>query len=459
MIMNSNRTYLVTGAAGFLGSNICLQLLEKGCKVRALVLPNDKSVKYIPEKVEVVLGDLTDEASLEPFFTVSQGETSVLIHCASMVTVDPSYSEKLMAVNVGGTRNIITRCLAHPECEKMVYVSSTGAIPEAPHGTKIKEVDRFDPCDPEKVVGAYSQSKAKASQMVLDAVRVMGLKACIVHPSGILGPNDHALGETSRTLLQIIKGEMPMGMQGSFNLCDVRDLAAGTIAAVDKGRIGECYILANEPVTLKEMCDMLYEECHCQKIKFYLPLNFADKIAQGMEKQAARTGKKPLMTTFSVYNLARNNEFDYSKAQKELGYTTRPYQQTIHDEVQWMIEEGLIGQAAVPAGEGGSMEDVVKAMEQDPNASGVDIAGALQTAQYNPSAASLDAGDVRKAVEHGVVDAYQKIEDGVVGAYKKVETGAVDTYTKIENFFVDKIFTKEGESVEDAKKRLRGEQK
>ena len=96
-----------------------------------------------------------------------------------------------------------------------------------------------------------------------------------------------------------------MGMQGSFNLCDVRDLAAGTIAAVDKGRIGECYILANKTVTLKDMCDMLHAECNAKKIKFYLPLDLADKIAAGLEKQAEKTGKMPLMTTFSVYNLAR----------------------------------------------------------------------------------------------------------------------------------------------------------
>lgn len=337
-----SRIYLVTGAAGFLGSNICRQLLEKGEKVRALVLPNDRSVKYIPKEVEVCLGDLCDEASLEKFFTVNQGDTSVILHCASMVTVDPSYSEKLMAVNVTGTRNVITRCLAHPECEKMVYVSSTGAIPELPMGTKIKEVDKFEPNDPTKVVGAYSQSKAKASQMVMDSVKVMGLKACIVHPSGILGPNDHAVGETTGTLIKIIKGEMPIGMQGSFNLCDVRDLAAGCIAAVDKGRIGEAYILANETVTLKDMCEMLHEECQCQKIKFYLPLSLADKIAHTLEKKAEKTGEKPMMTTFSVYNLARNNEFDYSKAKKELGYHTRSYKETIHDEVQWLRQEGLI---------------------------------------------------------------------------------------------------------------------
>ena len=424
--MTDNRYYLLTGAAGFLGSNICAQLLAEGKKVRALVLPNDKSVKFIPEEVEIVIGDLTDAESLEPFFTVPNGCKSIVIHCASMVTVDPQYSDKLMAVNVGGTRNIITKCLAHPECEKMVYVSSTGAIPEQPHGTKIKEVDKFDPCDPTKVVGAYSQSKAKATQMVLDAVRVMGLKACVVHPSGILGPNDHALGETTSTVLQIIKGEMPMGMQGSFNLCDVRDLAAGTIAAIDKGRIGECYILANKTVTLKEMCQMLNEECNSKKIKFYLPLNLADKIAHGLEKQAEKTGKKPLMTTFSVYNLARNNEFDYSKAQQELDYTTRPYQETIRDMVQWMKEEGLIG---------------------DEPASDTDY-------HAKPLSDADKAEAYRKFQQEGS-ETYQKIEDNVVGVYHKIENSVVGTYEKIEDKFVDKFLRKPGETTEEAKERLK----
>ena len=432
--MHSNRYYLLTGAAGFLGTNICMQLLEAGCKVRALVLPNDKSVKFIPKEVEVVLGDLTDAASLEPFFTIPEGCTSAVIHCASMVTVNPNYSEKLMAVNVGGTRNIITKVLNHPECEKLVYVSSTGAIPEQPHGTLITEVSKFTPCDPKKVVGAYSQSKATATQMVLDAVQVMGLKACVVHPSGILGPNDHAIGETTNTLLQIIKGEMPMGMQGSFNLCDVRDLAAGTIAAVDKGRIGECYILANKTVTLKEMCDMLHAECNAKKIKFYLPLDLAEKIAAGLEKQAEKTGKMPLMTTFSVYNLARNNEFDCTKAQTELGYTTRPYEETIHDEVQWMIAEGLIDNSGV------TEKHTEMANEQ------IREGGFL---------GDFDGKEIYKTVEDGVVGAYQKVEEGVVGGYQKIEDGAVNGFRRISDFFIRKFFSRKGETVEETRKRLR----
>ena len=431
--MANERYYLLTGAAGFLGTNICMQLLEAGCKVRALVLPGDKSVKFIPKEVEVVLGDLTDAASLDPFFTVPAGSTSVVIHCASMVTVNPNYSEKLMAVNVGGTRNIITKVLNHPECEKMVYVSSTGAIPEQPHGTPITEVSKFTPCDPKLVVGAYSQSKATATQMVLDAVQVMGLKACVVHPSGILGPNDHAIGETTNTLLQIIKGEMPMGMQGSFNLCDVRDLAAGTIAAVDKGRVGECYILANKTVTLKEMCDMLHAECNAKKIKFYLPLDLADKIAQGLEKQAEKTGKMPLMTTFSVYNLARNNEFDCTKARTELGYTTRSYEQTIHDEVQWMIAEGLI--------DGTGVTEKHTAMTDEQVSEGGYMA-------------ALDPVETYKAMEETVVGTYQKIEDGVVDGYKKVEQGAVSGFRKVSDFFIGKFFSRKGETVEETRKRL-----
>ena len=107
--MNNERYYLLTGAAGFLGSNICAQLLAEGKKVRALVLPNDKSVKFIPKEVEVVIGDLCDEASLEPFFTVPGGCTSVIIHCASMVTVDPVAVYKSVEESVVGAYKAVEK--------------------------------------------------------------------------------------------------------------------------------------------------------------------------------------------------------------------------------------------------------------------------------------------------------------------------------------------------------------
>ena len=337
--MKNNVKYLVTGAAGFLGGTICRQLIERGENVRAFVLPGDPAMKYVPQEAEIVEGDLTDMASLEKLFAVEEGTATIVLHIASIVTVNPDYSSKVMEVNVDGTKNIIRLCLSHPECKKLVYCSSTGAIPEAAMGKAIKEVRRFDP---DEVVGCYSRSKAMASQAVLDAVHEQGLNACIVHPSGIMGPEDYAIGETTGTLIKIIKGQMPAGIDGSFNLCDVRDLAAGTIAEADKGKAGECYILANEPVSFRDFSRMVSDEAGCKKVGMFLPIWAANMMGGMMEKQAKKKGTKPMMTRFSVYNLARNNKFDSTKAIQELGYSTRSYRDTIHDEIQWLKETGKI---------------------------------------------------------------------------------------------------------------------
>ena len=335
----TNKTiYLVTGAAGFLGGTICRQLIERGEAVRAFVLPNDPAEKYVPGEAEIVRGDLTDMDSLEKFFSVPKGTQTIVMHIASIVTVNPNFSQKVIDVNVGGTKNIIELCKKHPECKKLVYCSSTGAIPELPKGEKIGEVSAFDA---DKVLGCYSQSKALATQAVLDAA-ADGLEACVIHPSGIMGPEDFAVGETTKVLIQIINGEMPAGIDGSFNLCDVHDLAAGAIAAADKGKRGECYILGNDEVSFRDFSRLVSEEAHCKKMKMFIPIKIANALAKFMEKQAAKKGKRPLMTTFAVYNLARNNDFDSSKAKRELGYTTRSYRETMHDEIAWLKATGKI---------------------------------------------------------------------------------------------------------------------
>ena len=331
--------YLVTGAAGFLGSTVCRQLRKEGCDVRAFILPNDPAKKYIPEGIEIFEGDLTSIESLRPFFEVPEDKEGVVLHIASIVTIDPGFNQKVIDVNVGGTKNIIELCLTMPRIKKLVYCSSTGAIPEQPEGTAIKEIDYFDET---KVPGCYAMSKAWATQEVLDACHHRGLNACIVHPSGIMGPEDYAIGEPTQNLIRIINGELPAGIDGDFNLCDVRDLANGMIAAVDKGRCGECYILANEPVTFRDFCRMVTDESGGKKVKIFLPIFAANIMGTVMEAQAKKTGTKPLMSRFSVYSLARNNRFDSSKAKEELGYTTRSYQETIHDQIQWLLKEGII---------------------------------------------------------------------------------------------------------------------
>ena len=328
--------YIVTGAAGFLGSTIVRQLVEKNKRVRAFVLPNDKSIEYLPSNIEIVKGDLLDIDSLENLFKDSNNYITYVMHIASIVTVNPDYNQLVMDVNVKGTQNIIDMSIKY-NIKRLLYCSSTGAIPELKKG-KISETEDFDE---EKVLGCYSKSKALATKLVLSYKDK--LDVVVVHPSGILGPNDYAKGETTRVLIDIINGKMKAGINGSFNLCDVRDLANGAILALKNGRRGECYILANDEVSFKKFAKMISKEAkNNKKVKLFLPIWISNLIAKKMEKKAKKNGTKPLMTTFSVYNLARNNDFSSEKAKKELGYETRSYEITIKDEVKWLKERGLI---------------------------------------------------------------------------------------------------------------------
>lgn len=331
------KIYLVTGAAGFLGGTVCRKLVQNGEKVRAFVLKNDPAMSYVPREAEIVEGDLCDMESLEQLFKVPVDSEIIVLHIASIVTVNPEYNQKVMDVNVGGTENVIALCKKY-NVKKLVYCSSTGAIPELPKGTAIKEINHFGT---DGLKDCYSQSKALATQKVLDAA-AEGLNATVVHPTGILGPEDFSVSETTKTVIEIIQGKMPAGIDGSFNLCDVRDLADGLIAASEKGRQGECYILGNEPVTFRTFAKTLVDQAHCKKISFFLPIKMAYFMAHIMEKQAKKTGKKPMLTSFSVWNLARNNVFDYSKARNELGFNPRSFEETVCDEVAWLKKTGKI---------------------------------------------------------------------------------------------------------------------
>jgi len=322
--------YLVTGAAGLVGSAVCRELAARGERVRGLVHSKKPD---LPESIEIFKGDLMDKATLEPFFAVEEGEETVLLHIASVISLDPSPNEKLTRANVEGTDNIIDMCIAHPECRMMVYCSSTSAIPELPKGTPIKETDEFHP---EELRDCYSHSKALATQNVLAAVRERGLKACVIHPSGIFGPLDWSESETTSILIKIIKGKIPMGIEGSFNLVDVRDVAHGAILAADKGGIGECYILAGEEITFREFAAAIVEESGCRAIKTFLSVRTGYFIGRVMELFAKVTGCKVVMTTFAVYNLDRNNNFCSDKAKRELGYTARPFRETVRDTVAWL---------------------------------------------------------------------------------------------------------------------------
>lgn len=333
-----NRMYLVTGAAGNLGSSVCTQLLEKGEKIRALVLKGDPAAERVPGKVEIIIGDVTDTASLERFFTVEDGTEIIVIHCASIVTVSGDYSKKLYDVNVDGTQNIVDKCLEH-RVKKLVYVSSTSAIPELPNGQKITEVNHFSP---NGIVGHYGKTKALASQIVMNAVNQKGLNASIIFPTGICGPDDFAYGPVSTFVMEYVNGKMPVGIAGSFNAVDVRDLADGVISCCAKGRKGEGYIMGNVCVSMKEMFQHISRASGVKEVKTILPLSVAKIFAHLAALVNKFTGKPALLTMFGIYNLSRNNNFSSEKAKRELNYRTRSFGITMTDTVKWLSQEGKI---------------------------------------------------------------------------------------------------------------------
>ena len=336
----NNKLYLVTGATGFLGNNVCRQLAENGLRVRALVMDGDPGEKYLPEGVEIIHGDLLESSSLDRFFDINENDEVYVIHCASIVWVKLEENPKVHAVNVDGTANIIEQCVKH-RVKKLVYISSTGAIPELPAPEKIKEVDHFLPTD--GLIGYYSVTKAEATQLVMDALeQYPELDATIIHPSGICGPYDYAFGSVTSMVEQFVQGKMKMGIEGTFNSVDVRDLADGVIAACEKGRRGECYIMSNDVVTMHDMFRLINEGAGLSGRYYVLSKKLAHVSVKLLKLVSKLTGKEPLLSEFNIYMLNRNNDFDCSKAERELGFHCRPFSESIRDTVEWLREEGYV---------------------------------------------------------------------------------------------------------------------
>ncbi len=157
--------------------------------------------------------------------------------------------------------------------------------------------------------------------------------------SGICGPNDYSFGPVAQVVSQYMNGDMKIGLEGTFNSVDVRDLADGVIACCEKGRRGECYIMSNELVTMRDIYDLINEAADLDIHANILSKGVANVAVKILKLQSAVTGKEPLLTEFGVYNLTRNNDYDCSKAETELGFHCRPFSETIKDEVMWLREE------------------------------------------------------------------------------------------------------------------------
>lgn len=325
------KTYLVTGACGHLGGTLVRLLERTGAQVRGLRLPSEQArdrahVTYYP-------GDVRDRDSLRPLFRGLADREVVVFHTAAIVDISGEVTPQMHDVNVNGTKNILALCREYG-VKRLVYVSSVHAIPEKDGCAVLREVDSFSP---QQVTGGYAKTKAEATQAVLDAA-AQGLDAVVVHPSGILGPFDG----TGNHLVQLVKeyagGKLPACVKGGYDFVDVRDVAAGCLAAAEKGRSGQCYILSNRHYEVKEVLAMAKTLCHGRRLPV-LPMWMA-QAAEPLLGWVARVKKqRPLYTKYSLYTLRSNDRFDHGKATAELGYRPRDLRQTVRDTLRWLAKK------------------------------------------------------------------------------------------------------------------------
>jgi len=328
--------YLLTGATGFLGSVILRKLLALPARARVLVLPEDPLRADLPAGAEVCPGRVDDRASLEAFFR-GDLRRACLIHCAGIVSIASEESGRLWDVNVRGTENILSLC-AERGVKKVVYVSSVHAIPERPKGETIREVSSFSG---EAVVGPYAKSKAEASRIAMEYA-ARGLDISLVHPSGILGPEDPSRGSVTGIILRYCRGQLPFGVGGGYDFVDVRDVADGVLACAERGRRGEGYILSNRYADIREILQELRFLTRGKRLLFSLPRRLVRLAAPLCEKLALRRKKPLFLTPYSVYTLFSNAVFSHEKATRELDYRPRELRETLADVVLWLRRARLI---------------------------------------------------------------------------------------------------------------------
>lgn len=332
-----SRLYLVSGAAGHVGSAVVRELLSRGERVRALVLKDDPATKELPQEVELTEGDLLNPETLDSFFANTCGEELYLIHCAGIVSTSMRFSELLFNVNVRGTKAMLERCERH-KVRRLVYVSSVHAIPLRPRGMVMEELERADPA---KVLGPYAKSKAQATALVQDAA-TRGLDASIVFPAGICGPYDYGHGHVTQLITDFIQGRMPIGIRGGYDFVDVRDVARGIVNCAEKGKRGEGYILSNRYVSVDELLAQLQNISGKPPTKWWLPVWFVRMLLPACALWYHIRRQPPMFSRYSLYTLTENSIFAHSKAARELGYTVRPFEDTLRDTVNWMHENGRI---------------------------------------------------------------------------------------------------------------------
>jgi len=320
----------VTGANGHVGANLCRSLLAEGHQVKALVHQNINSLNGLD--LEIIKGSLGDLNSLR---NLCKG-AEIVCHLAAMISID-GQKNKLLEVNVEGTKNLI-KVIQENGVRRLIHFSSIHALSHFPLD---QPMDEKRPLVMEGPTW-YEITKSKAEKIVMDATK-NGLDAVVINPTAVIGPYDFKPSLVGTVLIRLYNKSLPALVPGGYNWVDVRDIVRGVISAIDKGRKGERYILGGKWVSVLDLATILENVTGKKVIKFMIPTQVAKIGVPFIKIYAKITGQEPLYTFESLRTLRDVNKMiSYEKATAELGYSSRDFEVTIRDTVEWFKLHGNI---------------------------------------------------------------------------------------------------------------------
>ncbi|TWP48109.1 NAD-dependent epimerase/dehydratase family protein [Lentzea tibetensis] len=323
---------LVTGAAGHLGANLVRQLVADGESVRVLVRPGSDDSGLAGLDVRRFEADLRDATALRP---AVRGATR-LFHCAAVISTVAGGEREIYASNVLGTRNLLDAALAEG-VERVVVTGSFGAVGHLPDRPSDERVP-FDPFTPHT---AYQATKVLVAHEALRA-HADGLDVVLATSCAIVGPHDYLPSRMGRLLLRFANGQLRAYIDGGFEFVAARDVVAGHLLAMAKGRSGAQYLLGSGYRSMDQLMATFEEVTGRRRPRLKLPPALVGGVGRVLSPLLARTGREQLLTPAAVRLLTQGRRADCTRARVELGYAPTSVEDAIREAHDDFVRRGLI---------------------------------------------------------------------------------------------------------------------
>lgn len=325
---------LLTGATGFVGSAVARALLARGHRLRVLVRPGSDRSNLAGLDVAAAEGDLSEPESLPH----AVAGCRYVVHVAADYRIWVPDPASMLRANVAGTEALMRAAMA-AGVARVVYCSSVAALGLTGDGMPADEVT---PVTEAAIVGIYKLSKYRAEQAVLRLVREEGLPAVIVNPAAPVGPRDIKPTPTGRLIADAAAGRMPAYVDTGLCVVHVDDVAAGHLLALERGQIGERYILGGENLLLRDLLALVAAEAGRAPPRLRLAREVLWPIALGFEAAARIGGFEPLVTRDHLRMARKKMFFSSAKAIRDLGFAPRPAREAVRDAVAWFRAHGQL---------------------------------------------------------------------------------------------------------------------